>query len=81
MLTRIALRLNASFRSFSFFSLVGFEVLTAVVMKSIIFWDVMPCSPLKVSDVGRLATCFHAGILLALFDPENGGHMFLRNFG
>jgi hypothetical protein len=28
---------------------VGFEVLTAVVMKSSIFWDVMPCSPLKVN--------------------------------
>jgi hypothetical protein len=25
---------------------VGFEVFTAVVMKSIIFWDIMPCSPL-----------------------------------
>jgi hypothetical protein len=28
---------------------VGFEVLTAVVMKSSIFRDIMPCSPLKVS--------------------------------
>jgi hypothetical protein len=28
---------------------VGFEVLTAVVMKSSIFWDVSPCSPLKVN--------------------------------
>jgi hypothetical protein len=27
---------------------VGFEVLTAVVMKSTIFWDITPCSPLKV---------------------------------
>jgi hypothetical protein len=26
---------------------VGFEVLTAVVMKSGIFWDIKPCSPLK----------------------------------
>jgi hypothetical protein len=24
---------------------VGFEVFTAVVLKSIIFWDMMPCSP------------------------------------
>jgi hypothetical protein len=29
--------------------LVRFEVLTAVVMKSIIFWDIMSCSPLKVN--------------------------------
>jgi hypothetical protein len=28
---------------------VGFAVLTAVVMKSTIFWDIMPCSPLKVN--------------------------------
>jgi hypothetical protein len=27
---------------------VGFEVFTAVVMKSSIFWDIMPCSPLSV---------------------------------
>jgi hypothetical protein len=26
---------------------LGFEVLTAVVMKSSIFWDIKPCSPLK----------------------------------
>jgi hypothetical protein len=25
---------------------VGFEVFAAVVMKSIIFWDMTPCSPL-----------------------------------
>jgi hypothetical protein len=30
--------------------LVGFEVFTAVVMKSIIFWDMMPCSPLSVNQ-------------------------------
>jgi hypothetical protein len=28
---------------------VGFAVLAAVVMKSTVFWDIMPCSPLKVS--------------------------------
>jgi hypothetical protein len=28
---------------------VGFQVLTAVVMKSSIFWDIMPYSPLKVN--------------------------------
>jgi hypothetical protein len=26
---------------------VGFEVLTVVVMKSTIFWDITPCSPLR----------------------------------
>jgi hypothetical protein len=28
---------------------VGFEVLTAVVMKGTIFWDITPCSPLSVN--------------------------------
>jgi hypothetical protein len=28
---------------------VGFEVLTVVVTKSTIFWDITPCSPLKVN--------------------------------
>jgi hypothetical protein len=28
---------------------VGFEVLTAVVMKSTVFWDVTPYSPLEVN--------------------------------
>jgi hypothetical protein len=28
---------------------VGFEVLTAMGMKSTIFWDITPCSPLKVN--------------------------------
>jgi hypothetical protein len=70
-----------------------FEVLIAVVRKSSIFWNVMPCSTLKVN--GRfgeyvafrrvankilLVTCFHSGVLLGLFfDTEVGGDMFLRN--
>jgi hypothetical protein len=28
---------------------VGFEVITAVVIKSSSFWDITPCSPLKVN--------------------------------
>jgi hypothetical protein len=28
---------------------VGFEVFTAVIMKSISFWDITPCSPLSVN--------------------------------
>jgi hypothetical protein len=28
---------------------VGFEILTAVVMKSTIFWDITPCSLLQVN--------------------------------
>jgi hypothetical protein len=32
---------------------IGFEVLTAVVMKCSIFWDIMPCNPLKVTEVSE----------------------------
>jgi hypothetical protein len=32
---------------------VGFEVFTSVVMKSIIFWDMTPCSPLSLTDVSE----------------------------
>jgi hypothetical protein len=54
---------------------IGFEVLTPVVMKSSIFWDV-------TYRLTLLATCFHAGFLLGLFfDREAGGDMFLRNVG
>jgi hypothetical protein len=31
-------------------STVEFKVLTAVVMKSPIFWDITPCSPLKATE-------------------------------
>jgi hypothetical protein len=69
---------------------IGFEVLAAVVMKNSIFWDVTPCSPLKVSRrfggtyhlhlQGQLAICFHAGFFVGLFfGPEDGGNMFLLN--
>jgi hypothetical protein len=51
--------------------LAGFDVLTAVVTKSSISWDIMPCSPLKVSrcfgGTCLLATLHHSGFLLALF--------------
>jgi hypothetical protein len=43
---------------------VGFEVFTAVVMKSIIFWDMTPCSPLSCNRrFGGilLDTCLPAG--------------------
>jgi hypothetical protein len=72
----------------------GYEVLTASVMKSAIFLDIMPCSPLKVNRrfggtyrlhlQGRRISraSFHAGFLLGLvFDAEDGGDMILRNVG
>jgi hypothetical protein len=32
---------------------IGSEVLTAMVMKSSILWDITPGSPLKVNDVSK----------------------------
>jgi hypothetical protein len=55
---------------------IGFEVLTDVVMKSSVFWDITLCSPCRA----LLATHFLAGFLLgSFFDPEDGGDMLLRN--
>jgi hypothetical protein len=70
---------------------VGIEVLTAVVMKRSVFWDIISCSPLKVNrcfggtcrlnlrhDTGSRQD--YAGFVRSLFfDPEDGGGMFLRN--
>jgi hypothetical protein len=78
---------------------VGTEVLTAVVMKSSILWDITPCSPLKIKwcfgGICRLhlqdwrlsqARNQHEagskqGLLFLLFNPEDGGEIFLRNVG
>jgi hypothetical protein len=58
---------------------LGFEVLTAVVIKSSIFWDIMPCIPGKLISSWYL---LHAGFLIGLiFDPDDGGDMLLRNIG
>jgi hypothetical protein len=40
---------NPSFRSRLVTKNMFIEVLTAVVMKSTIFWDITPCSPLSVN--------------------------------
>jgi hypothetical protein len=68
---------------------IGYEVLTAVVLKSSIFRDITPGSPLKVNPrfgVSRLflqgrriiaeLCVLPAGFLHGLFfDPEDGGNM------
>jgi hypothetical protein len=38
---------------------LGFEVFTAVVMRSTIFWDITPCSPLSVNRRFGGAYCLH----------------------
>jgi hypothetical protein len=62
---------------------VGFEVLTAVVTKSTIFWDITPCSRLIINRrFGRTYRLRLQGFFLSLFfGPEDGGDMFLRNVG
>jgi hypothetical protein len=48
-LQAVALLLGLELDCTEFCCLVGFDVLTAVVMKSTIFWDTTPCSPLSVN--------------------------------
>jgi hypothetical protein len=38
---------------------IGFEVLTAVVMKSFVSWDITPCIPLKVNRRFEGTFCLH----------------------
>jgi hypothetical protein len=40
-------------------SLAGIEVLTSVVMKSSISWDITPCSPLKANRLFKRKFCPH----------------------
>jgi hypothetical protein len=60
------------------------------VLKSTIFWDITPWSPLRVNgrfggtsppSWGSSKPSFHPGILLGLFGREDGGDMFFRNVG
>jgi hypothetical protein len=73
---------NISISIQTLISHAGPEVLTAVVMKSPIFWDITPFSPLKVNQrFGGTCYLSHTSFLLGLFlNPEDGGDMFLRNF-
>jgi hypothetical protein len=48
-----------------------------IYIKSSVFWDMTPCSPLEVSqEVPYLVT---ASCLV--FNPEDGSDIFLRNIG
>jgi hypothetical protein len=63
---------------------VGSEDLTAVVVKSTIFWDITQCGPLKVYRRFGGTCRLHLPVdflLGVFFDPEDGGHIFLRNVG
>jgi hypothetical protein len=75
-----------------FFTVVWFEVLTAVVIKSSILWDITPSSPLEVNRrfggtcrlhlQGWRISLLYVGFLFGLFFvPEDGGDMLLRNVG
>jgi hypothetical protein len=78
-----------------FFACVGFEVLIAVIMKNTVLWDITPCSPLKVNwrfggtchlhlqgrRITRARNQRDSRWEAELFDPEDGGDMFLWNVG
>jgi hypothetical protein len=61
----------------------GSEVLTIMIMKSSLFWDIILCNPLKLNQYFR-GTCslLQVGFLFSIsFNPEDGGNMFLQNVG
>jgi hypothetical protein len=51
------------------------------VNSSISFLFPIHISKISSQLIAWLATCFHAGILLSVFDPEDRGVMFLQNTG
>jgi hypothetical protein len=53
----------------NYMNLVGFEVFTALVMKSTIFWDITPCSLLSVNQSFR-GTYRHCHLLAFWFLAE-----------
>jgi hypothetical protein len=75
----------------------AFEIHAAVTFDSSIFWDILPCNPVKInrrfggkysgsknkpSKKPAQIRQRHAGLLLGLlFYPEYGSDMFLRNVG
>jgi hypothetical protein len=75
---------------------MGFEVLTAVIMKLAIFWDIAPYSMYMSGRFGKTyhlhlqcrksaekETSENRRLVLAqpIFVPEDGGDTFLRNGG
>jgi hypothetical protein len=56
-----------------------------VVVKSSNFWDIMPCSPLKINwhlgETCRLLPASCCLLLGLLFNPEDGSDTFLKNVG
>jgi hypothetical protein len=58
---------------------IGFEVLTPVVMKSTIFWDMTPCSPLRVNRRfgGTCLICLPPGSCkFRAWLAEDGGEIY-----
>jgi hypothetical protein len=56
---------------------------TISTLKSTTFWDITPCSPLKVNRIfeGTYRSACHLSpwyLVRLFFDPEDGGDMFLR---
>jgi hypothetical protein len=52
------------------FPYIELDILTTVTRKNSVFWDIMPCSPMKVNQFADLLLGFH-------FNSENGSDVFL----
>jgi hypothetical protein len=60
---------------------LGFEVLIAVFMKSTIFWNTTPCSPLKVNRRFEGTYRFHLQARIISRARNAAGDVFLQNVG
>jgi hypothetical protein len=66
--------------------LAGPGVLTAVVLKSCIFWDITPCRPLRIIRRFGGTCCLHfqdrrINEVRNLYEGGSKQRMFLRNVG
>jgi hypothetical protein len=68
-------------KPYSLEGLVQNSMLMGAEVYSSIFSLLPILSEISGQAIIYFATCFHAAILLGLFDPEDGGVMFLRNIG
>jgi hypothetical protein len=65
-------------------STVGFEVLTPVVLRVAIFWDVAPCSQYVSRCFGVILPSHHLArwfLSRLIIEPEDGDYTFLQNVG
>jgi hypothetical protein len=57
-----------------------FQILTAVSMKVTVFWDVVPCSPVKFTDVSEVLAASIMKVIIALMKEAGSTSEMSVNF-